>query len=352
MKRWLVLMVLLGVTMTTGAQKDNPLRELAAQNDMYIGAAINTGAFGQDRDYLETVAREFNIITPENMLKFGPLSSGQGRYRWRDSDRLIDWAEENDMRVHGHVLVWHNQLPGWLVEADYTPAALEAILENHIKTVVGRYKGRIHEWDVVNEAVADGGGLRDTIWLRAIGPEYITKAFQWAHEADPDALLYYNDYSADLPGRKADEIYDLVAGLVEDGVPIHGVGLQAHLTHNQYQVATADNFREVMDRIGELGLRTAITELDVRIHHPTRSREAMLDIQAEIYAEVMRACLEAPNCDTFVTWGVSDQYSWIPDFTGNDDWPLMFDEDLHPKPAYFAVADVLARALVEGTQTG
>jgi endo-1,4-beta-xylanase len=317
---------------------------LAEAQGMYVGAAINTGAFRQDDAYRALVEREFNIITPENMFKFGPLSRGRDQYFWEDTDALVDWAEEHDMRVHGHVLVWHNQQPAWLNEDAMTAAEIAATLENHIRTVVGRYQGRIQEWDVVNEAITDNGLMRDTIWRRALGDDYIAKAFQWAHEADPDALLYYNDYNADTPGRKADAIYDLVAGLLEAGVPIHGVGLQAHLTHEQVSSASTRRVRQVMDRLDELGLRVAVTEMDVRIHHPSRSRSDMLEVQAEIYGNVLTACREAPNCDTFVAWGVSDQYSWIPGFTGNDDWPLLYDADLNPKPAYFAVVDALAAA--------
>jgi endo-1,4-beta-xylanase len=326
-----------------GAQEATPLRELAAEHGLYIGAALNTDAFRNNDAYMEIFEREFNVITPENMFKFGPLSTGRGRYFWHDTDAMVDWAEANDMRIHGHTLVWHNQQPDWLNEDRLTPAEIEAVLEEHIKTTVGRYKGRIHEWDVVNEGIDDNGGLRDTIWLRAIGPDYIAKAFRWAHEADPDALLFYNDYNADVPNRKSREIFELVEGLVNDGVPIHGVGLQMHLIHQQRQAASTEAVREVMDRLDTLGLKVAVTEMDVRIHHATRSREDMLDLQAEMYANVMRACLEAPNCDTFVAWGLSDNYSWIPGFTGNEDWPLLFDAALEPKPAYYAVADVLAK---------
>ncbi len=343
MYRFLIAVLLLLVTMTVGAQEDQtPLRDLAEEHGMWVGSAIHTTAFWTDEEYLSTVEREFNIVTPENMFKFGELGLSPGRYLWRSPDAFMDWAEEQGMRVHGHTLVWHNQQPVWLNENRFSAEEIEALMEDHIKTVVGRYKGRIHEWDVVNEAIDDAGGLRNTIWLRAMGPDYIAKAFRWAHEADPDALLYYNDYSADTPGRKADEIYELVKGLVEDGVPIHGVGLQMHLTWEQRPTATAERIRQVIDRIGELGLKVAITEMDVRIHHPNRTREEMLERQAEMYTEATRACLEAPNCDTVVVWGVSDRYSWIPQWSGNADWPLLFDERLNPKPAYFAVADVLA----------
>ncbi|MBZ0298749.1 MAG: endo-1,4-beta-xylanase [Anaerolineae bacterium] len=335
-------LIFLGVAMVNGQEPALPLRELAAARDFYIGAAIHTEAIKSNADYRALAEREFNLVTPENMFKFGPISPAPGEYDWSHTDALLDWAEAHHMRVHGHVLVWHQQQPGWLNEDTYSPEQLAAILERHIRTVVGRYKGRIHEWDVVNEAVADNGRLRDTIWLRALGPDYIAKAFEWAHEADPEAVLYYNDYNGDTPGLKADAIYKLVQGLVEEGVPVHGVGLQMHLIWQQQRSATPRAIGEVMIRLNDLGLKVAVTELDMRIHDPNRGREAMLDLQAEVYSNVLRACLDAPNCDTVVVWGVSDAYSWIPGFTGNDDWPLLFDETLQPKPAYEVVAQALA----------
>lgn len=250
-------------------------------------------------------------------------------------------------RVHGHTLVWHNQLPNWLDESRYTPDELAAILENHIKTVVGRYRGRIAEWDVVNEAIPDSGdALRDTIWLRALGPDYIAQAFRWAHEADPDALLYYNDYNIDTPGRKTNNVYELVSGLVEAGVPIHGVGLQMHVSAEQLPLLSLDSLQSLMSRYAALGLKVAITEMDVKIGEGERADG--LEPQAAVYRNVLQACIDAPNCDTFITWGVSDRYSWIPNFVGHDDWPLLFDEDLNPKPAYFAVAETLANAAESG----
>ena len=180
--------------------------------------------------------------------------------------------------------------------------------------------------------------------VSAIGPDYIAKAFYWAHEADPDAILYYNDYNGDSPGRKADAIYELVAGLVEDGVPIHGVGLQMHLNWKESRQATTGDIRQVMDRLGRLGLRASVTEMNVGIYNPQQPYEAMLELQAEMYAEVARACVEAPNCNTLVVWGLSDQYAWVPSWRVPEDSPLLFDEDFNPKPAYFALAQVLSTA--------
>lgn len=342
MRIWFAITLLfLSVTPSYAQEIRPPLQELAAAHDLWIGSAVNTGAFRGDARFLRLLERELSIVTPENIFKFEELSPEPGVYNWRHTDPFVDWAEEHKMRVHGHVLVWHNAMPEWLDESRFTPAELEALLENHIKTVVGRYKGRIHEWDVVNEAVAENGRLRDTIWLRMLGPEYIAKAFRWAHEADPDALLFYNDFGADIPNGKANAIYELVKGLVQDGVPIHGVGLQMHVSHSQRYLLTTEAVRAVMDRLGDLGLQVAITEMDVRINSAASTLQESYEIQAGIYANVLRACVEAPNCHTFITWGISDRYSWITGHTGLEDWPLPFDENLNPKPAYFAIVDVL-----------
>lgn len=340
---WVLAILLLTTTRVNGQDTPPTLRELADNANMFVGAAINTEAIRYDAPYRALSEQSFNIVTPENMFKFGSLSPAPNVYNWRDTDAFVEWAEANNMRIHGHTLVWHNQLPAWLDESRYTPEELAAILENHIKTVVGRYKGRIAEWDVVNEAIPDSGdALRDTIWLRALGPDYIAQAFQWAHEADPDAILYYNDYNTDLPGRKTNNVYAMVSDLVEAGVPIHGVGLQMHVSAAQLPSLTQASLRRVMDRLGELGLRVAITEMDVKIGEGERADG--LDPQAEVYRAVLQACIDAPNCDTFIVWGVSDRYSWIPGFVGHDDWPLLFDADLTPKPAFFAVAETLANA--------
>ena len=193
------------------------------------------------------------MLTPENAMKFGLVHPEPDRYDFADADYIVGFAEAHGMQVRGHNLVWHFQLPTWLTEGTWTRDELIDILHQHITTVVGHYRGRVAAWDVVNEAIADDGSLRDTIWLRGIGPEYIDMAFRWAHEADPDALLFYNDYAGEGLGAKSDAIYALVQGLLERGVPINGVGLQMHVSLRwspQPQDVAAN-----MERLGALGLR-------------------------------------------------------------------------------------------------
>lgn len=312
------------------------LRELAQARGVSIGTAVSATPLRCDPTYAEALRYEFNLVTTENALKFGPVHPEPDRYDWRDADDIIDLAEAQGMRVRGHTLVWHHQLPRWIEEGEWTRQELIDVLHEHIVTVVGRYKGRIYAWDVVNEAI-DGGDLRDTIWLRTIGPEYIDMAFRWAREADPGALLFYNDYGGEGINAKSSTIYDLVAGMRERGVPIDGVGLQMHVPSGQ-----APSPREVtenMDRLAELGLQVHVTELDVRIEGEPSDEE--LGTQARTYQQIAESCLAARGCTALVTWGLSDRYSWIPSQFPGWGSALLLDETYQPKPAYDALADAL-----------
>ena len=193
-----------GCDTTDESTDDLALRDLARDRGIEIGAAVGTGLQMREPDYAEVLAREFSVLTPENSMKFGPIHPEPSEYDFTQPDALVAFAEEHDMKVRGHALVWHWQLPDWVEDRSWTREALIEVMREHIHTVVGRYKGKIYAWDVVNEAVGDNGRLRDTIWLRTIGPEYVALAFQFAHEADPDALLFYNDYSAEAMNRKSE----------------------------------------------------------------------------------------------------------------------------------------------------
>jgi endo-1,4-beta-xylanase len=291
-----------------------------------------------DPAYHETLTGQFSALTPENAMKFGPLCSSRGNYDFGEADAIVAVAEEHGMKVRGHTLVWHNQLPSWLIERQWTRDELIEILREHITTVVGHYRGRIWAWDVVNEAVEDDGSLRDTLWLQGIGPEYIEMAFRWAHEADPDALLFYNDYNGEGLGKKSDAIYALVADLRKRGVPIDGVGLQMHISLEG--APSPEDVAANMKRLGALGLQVHITEMDVRIQEPVT--EEKLAAQARIYHSMLDVCLVAPNCTAFVTWGFTDSHSWIPDFFPGSGAALIFDEFYRPKPACSEMVGTLA----------
>jgi endo-1,4-beta-xylanase len=320
-----------------------PLRVLAKRCGIYIGAAVERSLLDIP-DYAYTLKQEFNILTTENALKFGPVHPNPDVYSFSDADYIISFAESHGMKVRGHTLVWHQQLPAWITQGKYSREEWINILHEHIMTVVGRYKGRIYAWDVVNEAINDNGTLRDNIWLRNIGPEYIELAFRWVHEADPQALLFYNDYGAEGLGVKSDAVYNLVKSLLERGVPIHGVGLQMHVS-----LENPPNPQEVaanIKRLNNLGLIVHITEMDVRIKTPPKWADLVR--QAEIYYSILKACLSADNCEAFVMWGFTDKYSWIPSYFSGYGSALIFDESYGPKPAYYYIAKALIEHITDG----
>ena len=192
----------------------------------------------------------------------------------------------------------------------------------------------------MNEAVGDNSALRDSIWLRGIGPQYIDMAFQWAHEANPQARLFYNDYGGEGLGRKSDAIYALVKGMLQRGVPLDGVGLQMHISLDRYP--NPQDVLANMRRLAALGLEVQITEMDVKTQDDARPMQAKLAAEAQLYGAMLHTCLSVTSCTAFVMWGFTDAHSWIPAYTGHADYPLIFDTQYRPKPAYFALKNVLS----------
>ncbi len=317
------------------------LRTLAESAGIRIGTAANVDALDTDAAYARLLAREFNLVTPENAMKFSVVQPERGRFDFAQADALVAFAEAHNMQVNGHVLVWHQQLPDWLTQGQFSRDELKAILREHIRTLVTRYRGRVASWDVAAEAVAEDGKPRETFWSRGIGPDYLVLAFQWAHEADPQAHLRYNDYGGEGDGAKSDGIYDLVAGLRRKGAPIHGVGLQMHASLKD--APRASEVRINMKRLAALGLETHISEMDVMLSLP--ASRADLRTQAALYRDMLQACLAVPQCRSFSTWGASDRYSWIPEFFPGQGDALLFDKDNRAKPAYHSVQRLLRSAV-------
>lgn len=319
---------------------DRTLRDVATEREFHVGAAIDPGQLRNDPNYWKTAKNEFNAITTESALKMGPLRPSPDTYDFGDADAIVEFGTEYGMYVRGHALVWHNQKPDWLQEWTYTDEQLERFLRRHIHTVAGRYRGEIDAWDVVNEGISSDGTLRETVWSNAIGEDYIDRAFEWA-AAVTDADLYYNDYGADTINEKSDAIYDHLEGMLGRGVPIDGVGFQLHAIGEQPDPdAIAANLR----RFSDLGLDVQLTEMDVAYDVDDAPAEP-LEAQAEYYADVVTACLEA-GCDTLVTWGINDSNSWVRGFDNVEERyttdPLLFDRKTNPKPAYHAVKETLA----------
>jgi endo-1,4-beta-xylanase len=319
-----------------------PLRTSATAKGLFIGTAVNMTPFRNEPIYSDTLRREFNLLVGENAFKFDAIHPAQTTFNFTDTDALVAFAQANGMAVRGHTLVWHNQIPGWLTNGNFTRDQVIAIMRDHIMTVVGRYRGQIVAWDVVNEAIDDNTGqLRSSsFWFQKIGPEYIAMAFQFARQADPNAILYYNDFEAEGSGTKSDGVFSMVSGLVNQGVPIGGVGWQMHKV-NPFRITNANHTNA--QRLAALGLEISITEMDIRIQLPSDMQE--LQQQALGYSDAVTFCLTEPNCSALVTWGFTDKFSWVPGtFSGFGD-SLEFDMNYAPKPAYTAMQTVLEAGL-------
>ncbi|MFL6077795.1 MAG: endo-1,4-beta-xylanase [Mycobacteriales bacterium] len=311
------------------------LREAAEHLGLAVGTAVNVGALVAEPAYRAEVAAQFSTVTAEDDMKWERVEPTRGAYDWTAADRLMDFARENDQRVRGHTLVFHNQLPDWLTGGTFSDGELRELLRGHVIDEASHFRGRIWQWDVVNEAFNDDGTMRESLWLRALGPGYVADAFRWAHAADPDALLFYNDYDIETIGPKSDAVYALVKSLRAEGVPIHGVGFQAHATVDFAPADLAEN----MARFTALDLDTAVTEADVRMPLPADGVKAQA--QAAVYSQLLKACIATRRCLSFTVWGFTDAHQWVPSFFPGHGSAAIEDENLRPKPAF----DVLLQDL-------
>jgi endo-1,4-beta-xylanase len=312
-----------------------PLRDLADARHFKIGTAVNPSALANE-DYAKTLAREFNQVEPENAMKFGPIHPAADTFNFGPADQVVAFAREHKMAVRGHTLVWHNQNPAWIRELD--PEHLAAAMHDHIRGVVGHYAGQVYAWDVVNEAFNDDGTPRKTVW--SVNEGYIEQAFRWAHEADPKAILFYNDYSAEAMNPKSDAIYKMVSDFKKRGVPIGGVGLQTHFTKKGQPI---EQIEANIKRLTDLGLEVQYTELDIRLPIDDKGAATAedLDLQAKMYGQLFATCLKFPKCTAIQVWGFTDRYSWIRGTYRGFGAALPFDADYKPKPAYNAIAAAL-----------
>ncbi len=316
-----------------------PLRALAQQAGIRIGSAGDRGFrwTGSDGSTFRAIlGREFSVLTPENDMKFDHVHPAQNTYYFAGADSLVAFAQQNQMAVRGHTLVWHQQLPTWLTSGSFGADEASQQLIDHVTTVVSHFKGKIFAWDVVNEALNDDGSLRSTYWLDHIGRAYIEIAFRTARAADPDVALFYNDYNVEGMGPKSDSLYTMVKNFLARGIPINGVGFQAHLTLNGVPPTLGANIA----RFVALGIKVHITELDVRV--PVPSTNASLTSQAQNYHDVVAACIQNRGCELVTTWGFTDKDSWVPStFPGFGD-ALPWDNVFQRKPAYRSIYNALA----------
>jgi endo-1,4-beta-xylanase len=331
-----------------------------------VGTALSRAQIlGEEPATLELVKQQFNSLTAENEMKWERIEPLEGQFDWEAPDALVAFAEANGMALAGHVLVWHSQIPDWVFQdATGEPASREVLLarmENHINAVVGRYRGKVKYWEVVNEALNDDGTLRQTPWLTIIGEDYIEKAFEFAHRADPGARLYYNDYNMYQPAKRAGAVR-LVQALLDKGIPVSAIGMQGHygLGHPEDWA----DFEGSIKAFAELGVSVHVTELDISVlpFPDEQSRGADLSVNLELnarlnpYADGLPADVEQQQIDRYLNlfrillahrdsvervtfWGVHDAQNWKNDWPmrGRTDYPLLFDRQGQPKPVYYDI---------------
>ena len=323
------------------------LRNLAGAHHITIGAAAPARLLS-DSQYTAILTSEFSQLEPENEMKFALVhpraNSDPQPYNFAPADALVAFAQDHELLVRGHTLVWHRQVPDWVAKDNLTAPQLADVLHDHIRTVVSRYASKVYAWDVVNEAFDADGSLRDTIWYNqpgiGVGPgtKYIEQALRWAHDADPAAKLFYNDYDAEELNTKSDAIFAMAKDFKQRGVPLDGIGFQAHLTLKFDDPSKLESFEKNLDRFAKLGLELHITELDIRLDDAT---PVSFVAQAKLYGEVASTCVRQPACKLIQTWGITDKYSWIPRTFPGHGWALPWDENLQPKPAYVALRNAL-----------
>jgi len=330
------------------------LRALGAQINLPIGSALTPQDITQ---WPQISGGQFSVVTGANAMKWETVEPARGQYNWTDADQLMAFAHANHQLVRGHTLLWHNQIPAWLTsgvaDGSITTNQLWGLLEQHIFTEVGRYRGRIWQWDVANEFFTDGNPSSlnpDDWWIKALGPTVVPKAFQWAHQADPGALLFYNDYNItgeDGTNAKHNAVYDWVRQLQDSGVPIHGVGTQAHLD-TQYGF-DPQRFQQDLEHFGSLGLKVAVTEADVRTFVDSPQTQVPTDSLAQFaqpfeYAAMLEAAISVPAVISFTVWGFTDADSWVPGVFTGEGAACIYDVNQQPKQAYYSMQKALELA--------
>lgn len=358
------MITVLPVFMCLSCQKPEPALKDAFREYFYIGAAVNARQIlGQDSLAHSFILKQFNSITDENCLKWERIHPFPDQYRFTLADSMVSFGYRNGLFVAGHTLIWHQQTPDWVFEDSMgNPLSRDSLLQrmqDHIFTVVGRYKGKVNGWDVVNEAIDDNGQLRKSRWLDIIGADYIEKAFQFAREADPDAELYLNDYNIESNGKREGAI-QLIEHLQDEGVRIDGIGIQGHWHLDTPDINVIDSAIQIF---AGLGLKVMITELDINVlprpenisgadisqdfelqkqlnPYPDNLPDSVQQKLADRYAEIFKVFVKNADKISRVTfWGTHDAVSWKNNWPvrGRTNYPLLFDRNYQPKPAFYAV---------------
>jgi endo-1,4-beta-xylanase len=346
MIRRAALTMLLGTFVLNAAAQETPSLAKAYEGRLKIGAAIEPSQLISAEAPL--LATHFNSIVAENVMKPTDIQPKEGAYNFAPADKLVAYAQGSGMAMRGHTLLWHLRTPEWMwTDKEGKPASRDMVLarlKSHIETVVGRYKGAVYAWDVVNEVIDEKqpNCLRKDKWFATTGDAYIEQAFRYAHAADPKARLYINDYSTDEPAKRQC-LERIVKGLIARGVPVHGVGHQMHVSVFSPSVESID---ESLTTFARLGLENQVTELDVSLYRYqakslSDTEAKLLQLQGERYAALMKVFMAHPELRAVTLWGISDSHTWLNhgEYEGRHDSPLLFDRQQKPKPAYFKMID-------------
>lgn len=341
----------------------------AFKDIFYIGTALSEEQIlGEDEAAIEVVKSNFNSITAENIMKSEVMQPIEGEFDFTLSDKFVEFGEQNDMQIIGHTLIWHSQAPDWFFVDengdDVSPEVLTQRMRSHILTIAGRYKGRIHGWDVVNEAIEDDGSWRKSKFYEILGEDFIRIAFELAHEADPDAELYYNDYSMANEGRR-NRVVSMVKTLQKEGVKIDGIGMQGHLNLNSPSI---EDYEKSIQEFADLGVKIMITELDLSVLPSVRSNDGanvkstfeynekinpykdglskeVEEKQYQRYTDFFKLFVKyQDNIDRVTLWGVNDAQSWKNDWPveGRTDYTLLFDRNNKPKEVVKDIINIVS----------
>ena len=329
----------------SSAFADETIRDLAKERGRFIGTILNSEWFNDaiEPEFEEIHKTQFNVVVAENEMKFDATEPSENKFNYTKGDKMVEYAQANGLRVRGHALAWHSQVASWVSNYSGQKEKLLSVLKNHIDSVVGHWKGKVAEWDVVNEAVNDeydaGWRSANSVWYEGIGPEFLDSAFVWAHAADPDAELCYNDYSLEWGLReksKASFVVEQVKRWKENGIPITCVGTQTHIEISHE--TTPQNVRALAKALAELGVTLNITELDIGFPKGSADQLGADDYakQGHLYRQFMDVFLEEPNMGEFVIWGLTDAHSWLDDQQGKTQG-LLYDKQYKPKPAFDSI---------------
>lgn len=321
------------------------LVDLFKKRDIYFGASVLPNLIEKHPIYAETLSSEFDMVASENCMKMSKIHPNVNEYLFEEADKLVNFASENKMTSRGHVLVYSRKMPDWFNNLDKNE--MEKQLEEHIKTVAGRYKGKIYAWDVINEEFDFDGNHQQSPLYKMLGDSYIEKSFKWAHEADPEAKLFVNEFGIDEMNSRSDLTYKMIEELLAKNVPVHGIGFQMHRalgTDDWFPgIPNMESVKKNFERFEKLGLEIHITEMDIPIQKGTGSYEEKLVEQAKVYKEILEVALLIKAFKALVVWGVSDASNWIDYISGEKDAPLLFDREYKKKPAYFSMVEVFSK---------